>query len=291
MKWLNIGLLLITLSGCSGGGGSSTDTSNPASSPAPHAAPSSDVGGLWSGAVFWDPKDGSPGGALNARAMIAETGEFRMVLYEDVYDDYFGPRNQQVFGTFRTTGGAITTAGNAVWAAPLNATADDWAVFGMAGEYAARDFISGDFQANFAGWGHVEERVGTLAMHYHSIYERPSSLEILAGTYTTTDETLTIDDEGVIFYQSLATGCSGNGTAAIIDPRFNMYRVTIEVDGCTTDDANLRNGVSFTGLANIGENNDLTGATLNRTFEMAVSARHNAMGEYHVTWFLRANGN
>ena len=290
MNWLircSRGLLLIALSGCSGGGDSSEGTST---LPRPPPPPTSGVGGLWSGAVFWEPRDGFPGGALNARALMAETGEFRIVLYED-FDQYFDTRNQQIFGTFSIASGDITTTGDAVWAAPLNSTSDDWAVFGMAGEYAAARFISGEFQANFAGWTHTEERVGTLTMNYHSIYERPSSLEILEGTYTTTDETLTIDDQGVIFYQSLATSCTGSGTAAIIDPDFNMYRVTIDVDGCAGD-AEIRNGLSFTGLANIGENNDLTGATLNDTFEMAASGRLGLpFGTGHVPWFLRAHKN
>jgi len=284
-----IGACLLTVGGCFGGGDSVDDSSNPPPPPPPPPTTSA-LGGLWSGAVFWDPKDGFPGGALNARALITETGEFRIVLSEDV-EQYFGGQNEQIFGTFDIDGRDISTTGDAIWTKPLNETSDDWAAFGMAGDFRAGDSISGVFQANWASWMHFEERVGTLSMNYHSIYERESSLVILQGTYTTTTESLVVDDQGVIFHQSSATGCTGNGTTEIINSEYNMYRVTIDVAGCTGD-AEVRNGLTFTGLANIGENNDLTGGFLNSTFEMAASASIGLpFGQGYVPWTLRAHKN
>jgi len=170
----------------------------------------------------------------------------------------------------------------------VSATSDDWAAFGLAGDFDAGESISGSFQANFVGWTHNEERIGTFFLTYHSLYESPSSLDILRGTYATTDEVLTIDGQGAVFYQSSVTGCTGSGTAEIIDPAYNMYRVRINMDGCTGNES-VRNGLTFTGLANIGENNDLSGAFLNATLEMAVSAERGLpFGHGYVPWSLLA---
>jgi hypothetical protein len=218
---------------------------------------------------------------------MAETGEFRMMLYEE-FEERFASGSEQIFGSFAFDSG-IETIGDAVWAARLNDTMDDWAWFEMAGEFERGNSISASFQANFSGWSHVEERVGELFLTYHSTYERPSSLAILQGTYRTPDELLAVDSQGVIFYQSSTNGCTGNGLAEIIDPDYNMYRVEIDIDGCAGDDA-IRNGLSFSGLANIGDNNDLGGGFLNATLEMAVSAQVGlAFGSGHVPWSLLAH--
>lgn len=281
-----IGALVLTASGCFSGGESDGSGSN--TPPLPPPPPPAFVGGLWTGALWWDPRNGFPGGAQNVRLLLAETGEFRMMLFPDV-DNYFATGSEQVFGNFNIDGGDISTAGDGVWLAPVNATGDDWAAFGLAGDFLAGESISGTFQANFAGWTHNEERVGTFSLNYHSLYEDPSSLDILQGIYATTDESLAVDAEGVIFYQSSVTGCTGNGTAEIIDPAYNMYRMTIYIDACTGDSA-VRNGLTFTGLANIGHNNDPTGAFLNATLEMAVSApRALPFGSGYVPWSLLAD--
>jgi hypothetical protein len=207
----------------------------------------------------------------------------------DEFDQRFSGQSEQIFGTFDIDGNDISTLGDAVWATPLsaeNSRGDLWAWFGLAGDFAAGESISGTFQAN----GMTSEvRVGTLFMNYHSIYERPSSLGILQGTYRTPEEVLTIDGPGMIFYQSSATGCTGNGLAKIIDPHFNMYRVEIELGSCTGIDA-FRNGLTYTGLANIGENNDLSGATLNATLEIAMSTVFDGgFGNNYLTWSLLAH--
>jgi hypothetical protein len=288
--------MLITASGCFGGGGSSNGGANPPTlpPPPPPPPPTTGQGGLWSGAVQWAPRDGFPGGALNVRALIAETGEFRMMLYEDFDLDYFASQGEQIFGTFASNGQDIATIGDAVWTArAVNEFSDAGAVFGMTGVLAARQSISGPFQANWYDWSRVETRIGNLSMNYHSIYESPSSLAILQGSYRTPDEVLTVDDQGVVFYQSAVSGCIGNGTAEVIDPDYNMYRMTIDVDACVGDES-YRNGSTFTGLANIGENNDLGGGFLNATLEMVVSARRITNADLslgYVPWSLRAHRN
>jgi hypothetical protein len=280
--------MLITASGCFGGGDSGNGGLNPLPPPPPSLL---QQGGLWSGVVQWAPRDGFPGGALNVRALIAETGEFRMMLYEDFDLDHFASQSEQIFGTFDMDGRDIATIGDAVWTARVSATGDVWAAFGMTGVFDAGRSISGPFQANWQGWTGGEERVGDLSMQYHSIYEHPSSLTILQGTYRTLDETLTVDAQGEIFYQSAVSGCIGNGTAEVIDPEYNLYRMTIDVDACIGDES-YRNGLTFTGLANIGENNEAGGGFMNATLEIVVSAmRGLPFGHGYVPWSLRAHRN
>ncbi len=277
-----IAALLLTVNGCNGG----SDAGDGVATPPPPPPPVSAVGGgLWAGAVFWDPRNGFPGGALNVRALVAETGEFRMVLYEDI-EQRFNAQSEHIFGTFDIDRSDITTLAGAIWAASAeggNPTGDLWSNFGLSGDIEAGSEISGGFQAN---WTNSEERLGTFQWTYHSLYESPSSLDILQGTYTTTAESLTIDDQGAIFYQSSVTGCTGNGTAEIIDTDFNMYRVTIDVGSCTGT-LIVRNGLTFTGVANIGVNNDLSGAFLNSTLEMAVNAEvPGPFGNGYIGWSL-----
>ena len=282
-------IALLAASGCFGGGDSSEGgTANPP--PPPPPPPTTGVGGLWSGAMWWDPKDGFPGGAQNVRLLVTDTGEFRMMLYPDV-DKYFATDSEQIYGNFNIVGRDITTVGDAVWVAAVTDAGDEWASFGLAGEYVAGESISGTFQAISTAWsGGMGEPVGTFSLNYHSLYEKPSSLDILQGTYATTTDSLTINAQGTIFYQSSDTGCTGNGTAEIIDPAYNMYRITLDVESCGGDEA-VRNGLTFTGLANVGHNNDLGGAFLNDTLEMAVTAPRSlhSGAQGYVPWSLLAH--
>ena len=106
------------------------------------------------------PEDGFPGGAQNVRLLVAETGEFQMTLYPDV-DHYFAADSEQVFGDFDIDAGDISTVGNAIWVGPVNATGDDWAAFGLAGNFEAGESISGTFQANF-GAGRITKSASAL---------------------------------------------------------------------------------------------------------------------------------
>jgi hypothetical protein len=68
-----------------------------------------------------------------------------------------------------------------------------------------------------------------------------------------------------------------------------MYRMTLDVDACTGDAA-VRNGLTFSGLANIGENTEPGGGVLNSTLEMALSASIGLpFGQGYVPWSLWAN--
>lgn len=281
----SIAVSLLLTSGCFGGGGSGGD--DVAQPPPPPPPPGAGFGGLWSGAIGWEPRNGLPGGVMNVRGMVAETGEFRLVLYPDAVS-YFGGDNEQIFGTLQLRAGGIQTTGDAIWMARPgagNETGDLFGTFGMSASFNADGSISGSFQSQ---WTTFEERVGTFSVNYHSTaYEEPSSIGHLQGTYRTAVEVLTVFQNGTIFYQSSQTGCTANGSAEIIDPDYNLYRIAMDVANCTGSEA-VRNGLTFAGLATIGSITDLTGGVLNRTLEMAVSAPNiDGFGATrHLAWNL-----
>ena len=282
-------VLLLGITACGGGGGGLSPTpisGSPAATAPPPSA--SDRGGLWTGAIVWPAANGLPAGSMGVRALVAETGEFRLVLDPDP-DLYFGPRSEQAFGTVDVNIREIKTNREAIWATGLgngNVAGEHWGGLDVFGEFRTGGFIDGWFQAT---WTTFEERSGTLKLGKgSSLYQRPSSLQALQGTYVVDGELIAIDGTGVVFYQSATTGCTGNGRAELIDTRFNMYRLAIDVDGCKGADA-VRNGRRFSGLAYVGNNNDAGGGSLNFTIEMALSASIlDRAANRHLIWNLRA---
>lgn len=76
----------------------------------------------------------------------------------------------------------------------------------------------------------------TIATTYDAIYERGSSLDTVAGVYTSFDiygdpSSFAIDAAGAITAQS-NSGCVANGQVTIIDPLFNAYDVSFDLSSC-----------------------------------------------------------
>ena len=86
-----------------------------------------------------------------------------------------------------------------------------------------------------------------------TLYDRDSSLVELAGTYISGNTTLTIDNQGEIFYQQ--SSCAGSGKAELIDPDFNMYRMEITIEACTGNTVHAP-GRLFEGLAYLSDSGD-----------------------------------
>lgn len=158
----------------------------------------------------------------------------------------------------------------------------------MSADFETADHLSGTLRST---WVNLEQRIGTLDLDYHhSGYERPSSLETLQGTFGTDTQSLTIDEQGVIFYQSAENGCTGSGMAAVIDPAFNLYRLELDIGNCTGTEAS-HNGLTFSGLANLGVNNEPGGGFINETIDMALTAAQDDgfNPTYYFGWSLRAD--
>ena len=251
---LSMAAVMLIASGCFGGEGDDRGIEPPPPPPPPPPPAAASVGGLWIGDLISELNDGveGPTTTRRMRGLVAETGEFRWLL-----DD----PSQQIFGTFRVEGTDLRLDEFPVWATENPENFGDFAPLG--GTVDERVSLSGSFQSS---WG-FEEHVGTFSLAYDELYERDSSLEALAGIYTSTSDTLTIDEEGVLFYQSSANSCVGNGSAELIDPDFNMYRVAILVDSCVGNEA-ARNGFTLTGLAYLADSGD---GAMNDVLEFASS--------------------
>lgn len=261
----SIAALLVLIAGCGGGGGGG---STPPPPPPPPPPPTdSAIGGIWTGELA-----ATGGGTLAFRALIAETGEFRWL------DDAQG---QQIFGTLDVDGTDVSST-NAISALPWGSVTPAGSRFGvtdLTGTIEERESLSGEFMTTGE---EGDEFSGTFAFDYLPLYERASSLATLQGTYTTATDTLTIDNQGAIVYQSSANSCAANGSAELIDAAFNMYRVEFDVvAGCTGNEF-VRNGLTFSGLAYL---KDSQGGSMNDTVEFAVSA---ASADAYVVWSLDA---
>jgi len=268
--WILLAVLSMSAGGCLGGGddgdGNAAGGGPPPSPPPPPPPTGDSVGGLWIGELVSEVDDGIPGPIFTqrVRGLVAETGEFFWLL-----DD----SNQQIFGTFEVEGADLGVEELPFWA---TGNPDNWGDFApLGGKVNERVSLTGDFQST---WGWLEY-VGTFSLAYDELYERDSSLEMLAGTYTSTSDTLTIDVEGVLFYQSSVDGCIGNGSVELIDPDFNMYRLAITVESCTGSEA-ARNGRTLPGLAYLSDSGD---GAMNDVLEFASGITISEAGPFDET--------
>lgn len=91
---------------------------------------------------------------------------------------------------------------------------------------------------------------GTFFLNYSSLYERPSSLEVIAGKWSGSVSgylnTITIDSSGNITGSS-TSGCTYSGNISIIDSSYNAYIVNLNINNCES-----QNGL-YTGLAALAD--------------------------------------
>lgn len=207
--------LLFMVTGCGGGssGGGGSATQPP---PVVDAKP----GGIWEGTIFNE----NIGSSWQLIGLSLDTGESRFI-------DEFGTQyvaNLTVDGT--------SFSGTFFGVAPVGETFIDGSVVAtgnMSGTISERNRISGSYTVS------TGER-GSLDLFYNSIYERDSSLSLMAGTWIDADQdTFTVDGQGDIFGQD-SIGCVYTGQLSIIDRDFNAYRVQLNVSSCGTFNGTYR---------------------------------------------------
>lgn len=168
--------------------------------------------------------------------IVTETGEFQFI----------GLDGQQIFGNLTVTGNNL--AGSGSWVLPPNTTTAGGSRYGdtvISGTVQEQASISG----NFASTGSEGDSfTGSVSLVYDEDYERPSSLAIIAGTYTAGNESLAINGQGDVFIQAADSGCVGNGSVAVLDSRYAVYGVSFEFESCQGDQ-DILNGQAFSGLA------------------------------------------
>jgi hypothetical protein len=212
------------------------------------------TGGLWTA-------EPSSQNSEPMRLLVAETGEFRWLPTDGWYS--------QVFGMFQSDGTRLATDDAvSVWVDGLTfletrlAIVDVWADLDAAGgltlQYEPRTTPS-------------TSAISVLSA-CDSVYRRPSSLQIVAGTYVNGPQTLSIDTQGTLFYQSAFNHCVGQGRVEIIDARFNMYRFEIRLESCDRSFSTELNGLTYSGLGYLGDSGN--GFT-NDVAELALTALRN----------------
>jgi hypothetical protein len=287
---LNAGLSVVTLvvvvtSGCGGSGGADGgDTAGPPApptegggavgggDPSPAAEASCDAENGADGGVRGEEKGGlwvgerHPETTERMRLLVAETGEFNWVSPDGW--------SQQIFGTLQvddmemvSTDAVLVRVEGLTWLETDDFPLD---MFGALDEQAGLTF-----EYDIPAASDTATRVTSNFAACNTLYQRDSSLDLLAGTYVTPFTALTVDGQGEIFYQH--GSCVGNGEAELIDPDFNMYRMEIEVTGCTGNTVHAP-GRLFSGLAYLGDSGD--GGT-NDVLEFALSS---ASAESILVW-------
>jgi hypothetical protein len=98
------------------------------------------------------------------------------------------------------------------------------------------DHVPGQFSGHFAGSGDA----GRFQLMLDSMWNRPSSLQALAGVYTRSSwtgysMTMSIDTNGQMVAND-SRGCSINGTVTIPDTTRNLYSISANVSSCGTLD-------------------------------------------------------
>lgn len=217
-------IMMLCLAGCGGGGGvGDFDLAGGLNITFPDQA----FGGIWTG---------TDDNGLEILALTTETGRLHWIAPET---------GEQGFGT--GTVSALHADVEYTYVAPLGFTLED-----------------GSTSASCAGGGIISERVSlwvnagcttesgstfnnTATLDYDALYDRDSSLALVAGNYDDFGLVVNVTANGEVFEQDPATGCVVNGQIDIIDSRFNAYDVSITYSNCEGAVANL-NGATFSGL-------------------------------------------
>lgn len=226
-KTLIVMTAILGVSACGGGGGDSSPSVNP-----PPASNES-IGGIWYGYSTSD----QGGGTQEMLGVATEDGRFRFISFDT---------GGQFTGTADTNGNVVTGTGLAY--AALGTTWLNGSVvtsLGIGGSVSERSTFTGDWSA---GTGET----GSFSLSYDNFYDRDSSLDITAGTWTSfdgfgnPDGSYTIGTNGAISGQDVY-GCLYSGNVTIIDSRYDVYNISITASNCGG-----ANG-TYTGLSVIGD--------------------------------------
>lgn len=202
---------LVTLAACGGGGGS-----DDAGADVP--VPDAKTGGIWAGTVT-DNVFNEPQFFLG---VSTDDGRFRFLSAETL---------GQFVGTFSAEGTSLT--GGGIGVAPIgsvwlnNSPVID---VSMTGTISERANMSGD-------WTGSTGETGSFSFAYDAVYEKPSSLATLAGSWVSMDEfgnpdgSVTIDSAGRMDAQD-ANGCLYSGDVTIINATYNAYDLSLVVSNC-----------------------------------------------------------
>jgi hypothetical protein len=205
--------------GGNGGGGGGTVTN-------------ASVGGIWRGT--------ESASGLSVIGLADEAGEFHFLRSDGV----------QYVGTANTNGNTVSA--NFEGFTPFGFAFPDGTTHGtrtLSGTIQERASLSGSTQFTTDLGG---KTTGTITLTFDDLYNTDSSLSAISGVYTDpqSGDVISVSGSGDVFWQDAATGCTANGTVAIINAAYDAYRVRFSYGNCTGAAAVL-NGVQFSGLGTL----------------------------------------
>ena len=223
MKQYAIALSSILIAAC--GGGVDLDGINIGGGPIDF--PDHEVGGAWVG---------TDSGENQILALVTESGRLNWILLDT---------GEQGFGTVSVQG--MTTTIEYTLVAPWGLTLADGSTSATCdgtGTISERQSWHAPINCTTSLGGSIESIIG---FNYDAMYDRDSSLVLIAGDYDDSGLVMSVSATGEIFEQDPASGCVVNGQVSIIDSQFNVYDVSITYSNCAGDEAVL-NGAVFAGL-------------------------------------------
>lgn len=213
-------MLILNITGCGGGSGSSfyNPIENNQTTPLPDFKTPKTIGGYWEGYLYSETLDQY----YQVYALASEYDEIRIV---DI-------NGSQIFGTALVDESVLLAP--AGWTGNLIALASPYVTFHdgtTSGAFNVNGVISqrNTLQGNWIGLGES----GTMDLTFDEIYNRDSSLDILSGLWLLpqlygldVNILLTIQNDGTITgHDALLSTWTGN--VEIIASEFNMYRVNV----------------------------------------------------------------
>lgn len=190
----------------------------------------SSPGGIWSGLEI---VDGEP--VLETVVLITQSGRLHAVREDGVQSiGQASARRSEISATYTA-------------ALPFGELFADGSNAGT-GSFVGQIFTDVSIDGSFIlDTGQGTRTEGVLALDFVDAYNRSSSLEQIAGLWTSPGLTLDISATGEMFGQAQDTGCIINGTVSIIDPLFALYDVSWAYTACVAPLDSL-NDVTFAGM-------------------------------------------
>jgi hypothetical protein len=220
-------VVCLIVSGCGSGGGDSTGSSS---------SPAQSIAGIWTGTLTSTTLQT----AYGVVGLITESGTARFANTSTL---------AQYGGQVSVNGGSFSSAATAY--APYGGIFPNGSTVGpvsVSGTFTEKGVMEG----SYSGVGDA----GTFYLTYSSLYDRPSSLALVSGTWKGSIEgyanTLTIDSVGNIDGSS-TSGCTYSGNIGIIESSHNEYALTLSIGNCGGRDG-LYSGLAA--LTDVNATND-----------------------------------
>lgn len=200
----------------SGGGGTTSTSTTPTTTTPTTTTPTTTTStqspaGIWRGSVT------TQAGTFPSIGLVSDAGDMRLIT----------TGSNHVAGTFTFEGTSFTANLRSYVARSQYIFRP--AIHGSAsGSIHPRSALSGIITLHDA-------TTSTFSFTYDPLYEKDSSLALIAGNYSKTNGgytvTFSIDAAGV-WTGSDNTGCKFNGNVALINSNFNMYKIDVITTDC-----------------------------------------------------------